>query len=376
MATNTNTTNEVGGKTGGGIGSKIKFVYSVVKFIQRIGDNIRGTAMGATDTVAKSSTGEAKNEQLVAKGQAELAEGIARIKGQPVHAGGTSLGAGAQGTGPQNTSAHPTGAGPVAGYGGAGAEAGSTGAAQAARAGVPGSSQNGSSAAGYGADSSTVPTIGTTDQSSRLGQMSGAQGGLQSSHPTDGQAPGQGGSSEDPYVQKGYELTRQGGPGVADAQTGRHGDQDIKNAYSQARQGSQTQNQGADLAGGGSGAAAGATQSHQNGGIRAAQNDPSPTSDAQVGRHPDPSIRDAYASTRQGDQTAHRQTQQPHPQNDAGEQAGTEQMGLYSGHDQQDPNKQPQNDSRVYGAHGTAEGQSNLIGQGADAAQGPGSSVQ
>ncbi|KIJ11712.1 hypothetical protein PAXINDRAFT_15420 [Paxillus involutus ATCC 200175] len=39
--------------------------------------------MGAADTLAGSKSGQAKNENIVAQGQSEIAEGMARLKGHP-----------------------------------------------------------------------------------------------------------------------------------------------------------------------------------------------------------------------------------------------------------------------------------------------------
>ncbi|KIK97210.1 hypothetical protein PAXRUDRAFT_825185 [Paxillus rubicundulus Ve08.2h10] len=82
--------------TGGekvGIGSKIKAAAQVV---HGIGENIRGTAMGAADTIAGSKSGEAKNENIVVQGQSEIAQGRARLKGHPTEQIRAGVGTGGQ----------------------------------------------------------------------------------------------------------------------------------------------------------------------------------------------------------------------------------------------------------------------------------------
>lgn len=47
-----------------------------------MGDNIRGTMLGAVDTVSK--TGETKNDFIAQKGRQETADGLSKLKGVPV----------------------------------------------------------------------------------------------------------------------------------------------------------------------------------------------------------------------------------------------------------------------------------------------------
>lgn len=75
--TNTNTSKNASGGEGG-IGSKIK---GAAQIIHGLGDNIRGTALGTADRATSSAAGIQKNADLTAKGRAEFAEGMARMKG-------------------------------------------------------------------------------------------------------------------------------------------------------------------------------------------------------------------------------------------------------------------------------------------------------
>ncbi|KAF9218686.1 hypothetical protein BS17DRAFT_811558 [Gyrodon lividus] len=109
-------TNNTGGEKPG-IGSKIKFPLRLgtERILDRhraegpfkwcmarspvsgIGENIRGTAMGAADTVSSSKTGESKYEDIAATGQSEIAEGMARMRGHPTEPVRAGVGIGAQG---------------------------------------------------------------------------------------------------------------------------------------------------------------------------------------------------------------------------------------------------------------------------------------
>ncbi|KAF9234744.1 hypothetical protein BU15DRAFT_65455 [Melanogaster broomeanus] len=101
--------NNTGGEKAGGLGSKINCTWHVSPFLpngglshQRItgiGESIRGAAMDTADTVTNSKTGEAKNEDIVAKGQSEISEGMARMRGGPAEPAGAGIGAEAQGQG-------------------------------------------------------------------------------------------------------------------------------------------------------------------------------------------------------------------------------------------------------------------------------------
>ncbi|KAG1850384.1 hypothetical protein DFJ58DRAFT_746470 [Suillus subalutaceus] len=75
--TNTNTSKN-GGENGGGFSDKLKGAAQV---IHGIGDNLRGTALGSADRATSSVAGVQKNADLVTKGRAEIAEGMARMKG-------------------------------------------------------------------------------------------------------------------------------------------------------------------------------------------------------------------------------------------------------------------------------------------------------
>ncbi|KAJ7576123.1 hypothetical protein C8J56DRAFT_973146 [Mycena floridula] len=57
--------------------SKIKGAFEV---IHGVGDNIRGTALGAVDTVTKS--GETKNDRVAEKGRLETQDGLQKLKGK------------------------------------------------------------------------------------------------------------------------------------------------------------------------------------------------------------------------------------------------------------------------------------------------------
>jgi len=80
MSSNTKEGNSSGVSGGGkgGIGSKLKGAAQVV---HGIGESIRGTVLGAADTITHSPTGEAKNEAIASKGKAEFEEGLSKIRG-------------------------------------------------------------------------------------------------------------------------------------------------------------------------------------------------------------------------------------------------------------------------------------------------------
>lgn len=118
--TNTNTSKNASGGEGG-IGSKIK---GAAQIIHGLGDNIRGTALGTADRATSSAAGIQKNADLTAKGRAEFAEGMARMRGHahaPQVASVESSGTAPIGTEPadQGTAGTGTGAGTGAAVGGA-----------------------------------------------------------------------------------------------------------------------------------------------------------------------------------------------------------------------------------------------------------------
>uniref|UniRef100_A0A0W0GBW5 Uncharacterized protein n=1 Tax=Moniliophthora roreri TaxID=221103 RepID=A0A0W0GBW5_MONRR len=65
-----------------------------VDAVHGAGENIRGTALGAADTVAHDQS--AKNDEIAATGRNEWANGLARIRGQPTSADTTTGAYGAE----------------------------------------------------------------------------------------------------------------------------------------------------------------------------------------------------------------------------------------------------------------------------------------
>ncbi|KAL0958574.1 hypothetical protein HGRIS_000713 [Hohenbuehelia grisea] len=60
----------------GGMGSRLR---GAVEAVHGIGDNIRGTALGAVDTITRDGT---KNDEIAARGRAATSEGIAKMQGR------------------------------------------------------------------------------------------------------------------------------------------------------------------------------------------------------------------------------------------------------------------------------------------------------
>ncbi|THV07018.1 hypothetical protein K435DRAFT_960226 [Dendrothele bispora CBS 962.96] len=74
------------------LGDKVRGAAHV---IHGVGDNIRGTALGAADTVTNSREGEAKNDVLATGGREETARGMSMFKGGAADSGqggGTAVG--------------------------------------------------------------------------------------------------------------------------------------------------------------------------------------------------------------------------------------------------------------------------------------------
>lgn len=67
------------------------------------GDNIRGSALGAADRATSSSAGVQKNEDIATKGRAEIAEGMAMMKGHAPAAQGAPTETTPAGTAPPGT---------------------------------------------------------------------------------------------------------------------------------------------------------------------------------------------------------------------------------------------------------------------------------
>ncbi|KAJ8518016.1 hypothetical protein ONZ45_g4884 [Pleurotus djamor] len=61
-----------------GLGDKVKGAFQA---IHGIGENIRGTALGAIDTITKDGT---RNDQIAQRGRLETSEGLARMRGGKV----------------------------------------------------------------------------------------------------------------------------------------------------------------------------------------------------------------------------------------------------------------------------------------------------
>ncbi|KAG2339515.1 hypothetical protein BDR05DRAFT_1062113 [Suillus weaverae] len=123
--TNTNT-NTAKNESGGGFGNKIKGATQVIH-----GENIRGTALGAADRATSSVAGAQKNADAASKGRAEVAEGMARMKGRAPATQGAPAGTTPAGTAPPGTA--PADQGTTAGIG--------TGTGTSAAAGVTGQGQ-------------------------------------------------------------------------------------------------------------------------------------------------------------------------------------------------------------------------------------------
>ncbi|KAL4079835.1 hypothetical protein J3A83DRAFT_4185776 [Scleroderma citrinum] len=71
----------------GKLGNKLKGAAQVV---HGIGESIRGTVLGAADSIAHTPSSEAKHEATTTKGKAEIEEGIAKVRG---YTSGGNLGA-------------------------------------------------------------------------------------------------------------------------------------------------------------------------------------------------------------------------------------------------------------------------------------------
>ncbi|KAL4079827.1 hypothetical protein J3A83DRAFT_4368674 [Scleroderma citrinum] len=76
-----------GAGSGRKLGNKLKGAAQVV---HGIGESIRGTVLGAVDSIAHTPSSEAKYEATASKGKAEIEEGIAKVRG---HASGGNVGA-------------------------------------------------------------------------------------------------------------------------------------------------------------------------------------------------------------------------------------------------------------------------------------------
>jgi len=71
-----------------GLGAKIK---GGIQAIHGLGENIRGTALGALDTMSEGH--ETQNDEIARKGRVETEAGLAKWKGQPAPALNTAGGA-------------------------------------------------------------------------------------------------------------------------------------------------------------------------------------------------------------------------------------------------------------------------------------------
>jgi len=60
------------------LGSKVR---GAVHVVHGVGENIRGTALGALDAFAKN--GDTRNEEIAKKGRWETEQGLAALRGQP-----------------------------------------------------------------------------------------------------------------------------------------------------------------------------------------------------------------------------------------------------------------------------------------------------
>ncbi|KAF5392425.1 hypothetical protein D9757_002294 [Collybiopsis confluens] len=74
------------------VGNKIKGAAST---FHGIGESIRGTALGAVDTIAHDKEGEMKNDAIGQKGKLEAEQGMQRMRmsGHPIQATTTAPGA-------------------------------------------------------------------------------------------------------------------------------------------------------------------------------------------------------------------------------------------------------------------------------------------
>ncbi|KAG2105826.1 uncharacterized protein F5147DRAFT_238558 [Suillus discolor] len=144
--TNTSTSptkNESGG--GGGFGSKLKGAAQV---IHGFGDNIRGSALGAADRATSSTAGVQKNVDLATKGRAEIAEGMAMMKGHAPAAQGAPTETTPAGTAPSGTAPAGQGTTAEAGTGAGNGATTGTGAGTGAVTGAAGGAAVGGAAAG------------------------------------------------------------------------------------------------------------------------------------------------------------------------------------------------------------------------------------
>ncbi|KAF6741935.1 hypothetical protein DFP72DRAFT_1179888 [Ephemerocybe angulata] len=85
---NPNNSSSVPPNRGRGFGEKIRGVYEV---IHGIGENIRGSFLGALDTMSHhDSTVPSRNDQIAAEGRAELQRGLTHLGRRPAGATGTT----------------------------------------------------------------------------------------------------------------------------------------------------------------------------------------------------------------------------------------------------------------------------------------------
>jgi hypothetical protein len=61
----------------------VPFALPCLHFRAGIGENIRGTALGAVDTIAHDKEGEIKNEQIGQKGRLQTEQGLGQMSGHP-----------------------------------------------------------------------------------------------------------------------------------------------------------------------------------------------------------------------------------------------------------------------------------------------------
>ncbi|KAF8843844.1 hypothetical protein BDN67DRAFT_1008553 [Paxillus ammoniavirescens] len=250
--------------------------------------------MGAADTVTGSKSGKAKNENIVAQGQSEIAEGMARLKGHPTEPITAGAGTEAQRAGDQPPPPPP-------------------------KDHEPSPPQN--------AQGSTVdPTRQAASEARHVHQ---GKEGIQDADEQTKQAPQKGPIYEQPV----------GGAGVTGTGAGPTSKTQQSVRFSTPQQ-TQTGSEGAP----------GKKRSETETGSES-------------------------ASVPQVQSTQLQRTQSQGLQTEPSEQSQKGQTWLSAGHEQQSPGEGTQAVSEPRGLEGAQSDNQGLIGQGADAPQGPGSSI-
>ncbi|KAG2142410.1 hypothetical protein DEU56DRAFT_979587 [Suillus clintonianus] len=245
MTTKTNTnTNGGGGGGGGGFGDKIK---GAAQIIHGLGENIRGTALGTADRATSSEAGIQKDDEVAAKGRAEVAEGMARMRGHPAGTVPSDKGTSA-GTGTGTGAATAVGAGAGAGVTGQGQQQGTghekptavreksgpettgSGAALTSRGATSGVGEQTSAGSGTGTVTGTGATAAPAAGAGAIGQDTQGTGYEKTGAAGRKSGPAMTGSSA---AQAGHEAAgtgeqKQQDPSAGSQQEGKRDDRDVQ----------------------------------------------------------------------------------------------------------------------------------------------------